>query len=350
MYAKKSVEGPSDDARKWMCRIVYLVGASFYVIGAQEVYYTGAGSMKTFLPPMPYFIGMTLVALLPPQANGTPPQTPGAVEEKEKDKRNVHKVMLRIAMLEATGYLTTYLGIAYAGSTVYTIVYGSMSLVVALVRWLITGRTVSKAQLAGILVAVVGISSTALEGLNAPNAVSIETGVFFTLVGCFAYATEFVYLEDALTFLPTTTILFTLGKYCTLFFFTLFITVGLPHHRAWLDDQIAAHHGRVEVVVLLYVLLVPCSFLKNYAWLGVIKGDGAVVTGLMQGFRSCFTFAVSAMCFCSPATPTQCFSYRKGFATVLVVAGTLIYSFASPGAVNTVKLPSRRTPVAFDVV
>eukprot|EP01064_Diplonema_japonicum_P011702 TRINITY_DN1914_c8_g1_i1.p1 TRINITY_DN1914_c8_g1~~TRINITY_DN1914_c8_g1_i1.p1 ORF type:complete len:338 (+),score=76.08 TRINITY_DN1914_c8_g1_i1:42-1055(+) len=321
----------SDDsgARQWTTRLVYLIGGALYIIGAQEVYYTGAGSMKTFLPPLPYFTGMMMAVLLPP-ADGRRPSSNG-----NQNTARSSKLIMRIAALEAIGYLMTYLGIAYAGSTIYTIVYGSMSLVVAFMRWVITKKTVSRGQLCGMMVAVLGIASTALEGLNAANSESIELGVFFTLVGCFAYATEYVFLEEALAILPTTTVLFSMGKYCTMLFFTLFITIGLPHHRAWIEDQVKAHHGRMEVVVLLYTLLIPCSFLKNYAWMGVIRGDGAVATGLMQGFRSCLTFALSSMLFCSPTTSNQCFTIGKGFATVLVVTGTLIYSFAQPAKPTT---------------
>eukprot|EP01059_Diplonema_ambulator_P009733 TRINITY_DN19675_c0_g1_i1.p1 TRINITY_DN19675_c0_g1~~TRINITY_DN19675_c0_g1_i1.p1 ORF type:complete len:358 (+),score=94.12 TRINITY_DN19675_c0_g1_i1:42-1076(+) len=329
----------SDEARVWATRLVYLVGGALYIIGAQEVYYTGAGSMKTFLPPLPYFLGMMMAVLLPPVDGGR--GSPSGKEQKDLKAAGarVDKLLMRIAGLEATGYLMTYLGIAYAGSTIYTIVYGSMSLVVALVRWLITKKTVSRTQLLGMVIAVFGIFSTAIDGLNSSNSASIELGVLFTLLGCFAYATEYVFLEEALSILPPQTVLFQMGKYCTAMFFVLFITIGLPHHKAWIEDQVKAHHGRMEVVLLLYTLLVPCSFLKNYAWLGVIKGDGAVATGLMQGCRSCLTFAMSAMLFCSPTTTNQCYTTTKGFATLLVVAGTLIYSFAQPETPTKPKTP-----------
>ena len=313
---------PQENTRRWWLRIVYLLGGSLYVIGSQEVYYTGAGSMKTFLPPLPYFLGMMMAVLLPPpaypasgsplsQKGDSPPSSAGSGSGRAPSARNERKTFLRISMLEATGYLTSYLGISYSGSTIYTIVYGSMSLVVALVRWLLTGKVVSRGQMLGMLVACVGIISTAFEGLNTAQAASTELGVFFTLASCVAYATEYVFLEEALNQYPTTTVLYNLGKYCTGLFFTLFCTIGLPHHKAWIEDQIALHHGRTEVVILLYVMLIPCSFFKNYAWLGVIRGDGALTTGLMQGLRSCLTFALSATMFCSEQTPNQCFTTQK---------------------------------------
>ena len=284
-------------------RLAYLLGGALYVIGAQEVYYTGAGSMKTFLPPLPYFLGMMLSIMLPPPGEERPASKATAEESS--------KIMIKIATLEATGYIMTYLGISYAGSTIFTIVYGCMSLVVAMVRWLLTGKVVLRGQFVGMLIAVLGICSTAFEGFNAPEAASTELGVFFTLVGCFAYATEYVFLEEALSMMPTTTVLYTLGKYCSVLFLTLFLTIGLPHHKAWIEDQVAAHHGRIEIVFLLYVMMIPCSFFKNYAWLGVIRGDGAVTTGLMQGCRSVLTFTLSATLFCSEQNPNQCFSMYK---------------------------------------
>ena len=312
------------ESRKWTTRIVYLLGGTLYIIGSQEVYYTGAGSMKTFLPPLPYFLGMMLVVMIPPA--GIERDKGGRQLSEENYDAKSSKMMLRISLLESTAYLMTYLGIAYAGSTIFTIIYGSMSLVVALVRWLITRRTITRGQFLGISIATLGILSTAVEGLNSPQAHSVELGVIFTLIGCFAYATEYVYLEEALGMFPQRLVLYKLGKYCFRFFALLFITIGLPHHQAWIENQIAAHHGRPEVVVLLYTLLVPCSFLKNYAWMGVIQTDGAVTTGLMQGCRSCLTFLMSSLLFCSPENPNQCFTNTKGMATVLVVTGTIVYS------------------------
>eukprot|EP00755_Sulcionema_specki_P004873 Sspe_Gene.31246::Locus_15425_Transcript_1_1_Confidence_1.000_Length_1199::g.31246::m.31246 len=321
----------------WATRVVYVLCGALYIVGAQELYYSGAGSMRTFLPPLPYFIGMMLISLFPPPSRDkdSPPGTPTRLSPP-----STQRVMLRIAGLEASGYLTTYLGISYAGSTIYTIIYGSMSIVVALVRFLITRKTITGRQLQGMLVVTVGIVSTAYEGLHTPQASSIELGVMYTLLGCISYATEYVFLEEALAQLPMQTVLFQLGKYCTILFAILFVTVGLPHYRVWIEDQVEQHHGRPEIVVFLYLLLIPCSFLKNYAWMGVLRGDGAVATGIMQGLRSCLTFTLSAALFCSADTPNQCFTVSKGIATIFVTVGTVMYSIAPPAPTRTQSVSS----------
>ena len=58
--------------------------------------------------------------------------------------------------------------------------------------------------------------------------------------------------------------------------------------------------------------------------------EGGVTTGLLQGVKAALLFVASALSFCSPDHPEQCYTLPKLGATATVLLGTCIYYASCP--------------------
>lgn len=82
----------------------------------------------------------------------------------------------------------------------------------------------------------------------------------------------------------------------------------------------------VPLVGGMYLLLVAASYIHNESYFIMVSAIGAVQTGLINAIRAICVFGLSSVFFCHRDS-NQCYTPAKGFATVLVVSGILLFSW-----------------------
>lgn len=80
-------------------------------------------------------------------------------------------------------------------------------------------------------------------------------------------------------------------------------------------------------VVSVYFILVLSALGHNGTYFELLERTGAVATGILQALRAVLVFALSHVFYCD-VDQAQCFTMKKGVATVVVVVGVLGFSWA----------------------
>ena len=89
-------------------------------------------------------------------------------------------------------------------------------------------------------------------------------------------------------------------------------------------SQLAAHQTPIGSAVVLYILLTATNCLHALSFFLLIGRLGAVGSSVLKGLHAVLVFAFSATMYCG-YQPSQCATWLKTSAMLLVLAGTLVY-------------------------
>jgi hypothetical protein len=90
----------------------------------------------------------------------------------------------------------------------------------------------------------------------------------------------------------------------------------------------AEAHADSSTVLVLYALLVASAFLHSVSYYVLLGTVGAVATGLLNALRALGVFILSHYMYCE-VTAAQCLNVNKCWAALLIISGTVAYSYAS---------------------
>ena len=313
--------------RLWWAKFWVVATGIWWGICMQLLYYEGASAPASALPNVDWYVGMMLVYVprLWTRRDG----------EKYDSAQQRH--LVPIALLDVLGTVGTTVGLELAGSAIFGIIMGSITVWTALFTWLLMAQQQSAARLVGIVVVVTGLALPMAEYKpdDDDDGVSdVLLGIGLTFGGTFFYALEYTLCERIYTLYPkpldAKQLCFWTGVWGLTITLVWICAYVLPRWDELVVREVAAAHGAPLWIALLYASHTINNSVHNLAWFYVCELEGGVTTGLLQGVKAALLFVASAACFCSDEHPEQCYTLPKLGATATVLAGTVIYYASCP--------------------
>ncbi|KAI8615476.1 hypothetical protein BC830DRAFT_1168571 [Chytriomyces sp. MP71] len=318
--------------------MLFLATGIISTLGAQWLKYRGAANSLSFVTSLMQFAGMVLVAALPP------PETSREMKPIEASAysggwiittiinhlnrfgpANVQGAAL-ISIFEVGGNLILVAGMFLVGSGVYMVIYSSIVVFTALFsRILLPGRKLSGLQWLAVFAICFGLSLTAL-GTKSGHSSEIQDkpvlfGVLVCIFGTAVLSLVYVATDHILaggTSTPYSQSIY-VGLFSTFFTLVVMLVVSIPTLLTLplLDWD----------VILAHIILLLSSLGHSVAYFELVESTGGVATGVLQGLRAVGVFGLSHSWFCG-IDENQCFNAWKGAATVIVVAGVVLFAAA----------------------
>ena len=335
--------------RLWWAKFWVVVTGIWWGICMQLLYYEGASSPASALPNVDWYVGMMIVDL-PRLWRKRDPRF-GQVKQRH---------MIPIAIFDLLGTVGTTVGLELAGSAIFGIILGSITMWTALFTRLIMGQRQSWTRLFGISVVVCGLAIPMSEyrvDHDQDGSPELLWGVALTFGGTFFYALEYTLCERVYSLyalpLDARQLCFCTGAWGLLVTAVWIGAVTGPNWKSLVSDEVAEHEGNGYVIAALYISHTLNNAVHNLAWFYVCELEGGVTTGLLQGVKAALLFVASSAAFCSSAHPEQCYTAPKLGATATVLTGTCIYYATCPASWSSRWTRSGRNggrKVAIDVV
>jgi drug/metabolite transporter (DMT)-like permease len=304
---------------------VIVLSAVFIISGVAQpllvevLTYNGAFDKSTLLFVLPNYIGMSMAILTD--------------MSKLTNLVNIAwKNIFSLSVIDMASQGMCMLGLVYAGSSLYIVVYSGTTIWAAIFSRFILCSPLLWQQWIGVMIVVIGLSITALDSSGpsaAKEAVEVRVGTCLILVGSIMHALTWVLIEKWTKFAADRiapevmcSLMGTIGAFVYLLWQVVYT---LPNYQTLVIDVIAAHNGRVSVIVTTYVALTFVSFLHALTFYWLLGKVGCVDAGVMKGCQSVAVFIISHFAFCS-IQASQCLTTHKAMALVIVVTGVVIYS------------------------
>jgi drug/metabolite transporter (DMT)-like permease len=244
------------------------------------------------------------------------------------------KVFL-IAIFEILGNVCSVLGIIYAGSGVYQVVYSSLVVFTAVWARIFLKKHISQEQWCAILTVTIGLSLSAVGTPTSSDSSSwmVTMGALFTLAATTLYSFVYILSENILTQknAPTPQQLQTLdGVYVAILVTAYLVCYTIPNFETLVLDEVREADGNWTWIICTYLALVLSGFLHSLTYFRLLGSVGSVSTGILNSLRAISVFGMSALLFCNNH-PNQCFTLNKGASAVVVICGVLFFSRVSAG-------------------
>eukprot|EP00753_Platysulcus_tardus_P016943 PLAT6141.1.p1 GENE.PLAT6141.1~~PLAT6141.1.p1 ORF type:complete len:450 (+),score=119.26 PLAT6141.1:26-1375(+) len=351
-------------AARWAAQAVFLATGIISTLVSQLLFYQGAADQRALLIPLCNYVGMAGVGLLPdgwlaaggpagaqkgdslpaatarrrhialmsPRRRGAAVvvRAPGRMDAQRRPLSLQACVILSMA-LDIGGSLAGSVGLGLAGSGLYQVIYSSVVCWAALLSRALLGKRLSGMEMISILIVTSGLSISAI-GANSGggSTADVLAGIFVTLLSALLYGGSYV-LGEYMMALPGTPspklLCVRVGSYSLAVVGAYIVAYTIPNWHTLLGEPVQAAHGRLSSILLGYAAVVLSQLAHNVTYYMLLGSVGAVATGLLQAARAIGVFALSSALFCS-AQASQCYTWQRAAATVVVVSGILLYSFA----------------------
>ncbi|KAJ3075131.1 hypothetical protein HDU98_009081 [Podochytrium sp. JEL0797] len=321
-------------------QLLFLITGVCSTIGAQWVHYRGAANSWSFVTSLCQFLGMFLVACLPPPrilskhaavmpVATRPASFPASALHGVKSHLDRYgPVSVRgaavISIVEVVGNLINVAGMFLTGSGLYMVIYSSIVVFTALFsRILLKDRKLTGVQWGSVCAICLGLSITAVgsSGQQDKSGSSILFGILVCLLGTSLLSLVYVANDHLLTenlATPYSQSIY-VGLFSTLFTLLVMLLISIPTLLTLpLFDW---------DVVLAHLILILSSLGHSVAYFELVEATGGVATGVLQGLRAVLVFGLSDVWFCG-RDEGQCFTVYKGVATVVVVCGVGVFAAA----------------------
>jgi drug/metabolite transporter (DMT)-like permease len=330
-------------------QISFVLTGVFSTLCIQTLYNQGAAKEESLVVGSMY-IGMALARFIP--LVNTPSIQVRDVDQNDSSlvQRSWFPVnpwrgaMYQLATIDMVANIVITLGLFWAGSGIYQVIYASVVVFAALFLrcFMPKEKGLNTHQWISILTVTFGL---ALSGLGALKSVPVDSdgstnaqtlffGVVLCVLGTMGYASIYVLNQRNFSggHLPPpdpVNVCGWVGSLCTVVFTCWFAVNTLPRWTQLVVEPIKEANGNVPLIISLYILLILDQFLHNFNYYVLIDTNGAVTTGVLQGLRSIMVFLLSALFFCAPGHEEQCLNAPKVASCVVVVSGVLFYSIAT---------------------
>lgn len=289
------------------------------------------------LPVFANFAGITLAILLPKPASIT---TIVPMETKKAGfSKSQHTRFLSVGCLEVAGNVTGVLGLIFAGSGVFQVVYSSVVLFTALLSRVLLGKSPQPKQWLALFLITLGLAVSAIGGTSTPSSTpsaensdlsrSILIGILFTLVSATFYSFSYVLVEytlqDPLNAPSERDLQAYAGLYGLILVSGYMIFYTVPNWETLVVQSVAAKHGSMNHVFLAYATLSISCFLHSVSYYKLVRNVGAVSTGVLQALRAVSVFGISSLVICGQH-PEQCVTKPKMLSMAVVSIGLYAYS------------------------
>lgn len=353
---------------------LFVLSGVLQPILAEVLTYNGAFNKSTLLLVLPNCIGMSFTILT--NMNGL--KTIKYVKWKE---------ITILAIYDVVSQALCMVGLVYAGSSIYIVIYSSTTVFAAMWSKIILSKSLSSHQWIGVCIMVFGLGVTALKDLEVPSTpaeMSVHhddlIGICCILIGASVHALTWILIEkytqsyitsDHIDMNRDIDIENESGKYgemedlehtgkvktpapelicsimgwygCAIYGFWQ-VVYTLPHYNELLLEPIQQKNGNFVEIELAFAMLIFVCFIHAIAFYSLLQRIGAVSTGVMKGIQTISVFVISHFAFCK-YQESQCFTRLRGASLILVIIGIFCYINASRKG-TTVQNGATRNSVA----
>lgn len=237
------------------------------------------------------------------------------------------------------GNVTGVLGLIFAGSGVFQVVYSSVVLFTALLSRVFLNKSPQPKQWLALFLITLGLAVSALGGVgsksSAPTDASqasshtVMIGMLFTLISACFYSCSYTLVEHTLQDpkdAPSERDLQAYAGLYGLILISCYMAIyTVPNWETLVAQSVAAKHGRMSNVYVAYGTLALSCFLHSVSYYKLVRNVGAVSTGVLQALRAVSVFGISSLVFCSQHSE-QCVTTAKMISMAVVSVGLYAYS------------------------
>lgn len=269
--------------------------------------------------------------------------------------------MLALAVVDIFSQGLCLIGLVYAGSSIYIIVYSSTTIWAAVWSYFLLHKELISKQWVGIIMVVMGLSITAYDGKSTASAsggMDVLVGISMIMLGSLTHALTWVLIEKWTQHPPSPVqeqvqvkkdqdsgaggsvcpqkvsrkevaapelVCSLMGISGCLFYSAWQMVYTLPRWEELVLAPIEARQGDLKHIGIAYLLLAFMGFLHAVSFYHLLGHVGAVATGVMKGVQSVAVLLLSHEAFCG-VERAQCFTVSKGVSLVVVLCGVFYYS------------------------
>ncbi|CAE8598644.1 unnamed protein product [Polarella glacialis] len=300
--------------------LLYLASGVSQPLLMSEIRRAGMGDVQCQVYMMPYYLGMASTGLL----------TVCRSEKVSWRSLPLHRCAF-IALFGITAQSLNWSGNMLAGSSIFAVVYASVTIWSAVLSRLLLQRVLTPLQWSGILTVFSGLAITGFAAKSTGGMVFL--GTCMICLGTFLHAMCHV-LSELVSVrgerIPPQINACVQGlTACTL--------VG-----TWQCAYTATHWERIAGPVseadsswwfclALLLAIAVGNFVHAASFFQLLTRIGAVSTGVVKAVQGVAVFSLSHVLYCQ-RDESQCFTPLKGLSLVIVVLGVLLYVLATASA------------------
>jgi drug/metabolite transporter (DMT)-like permease len=250
-------------------------------------------------------------------------------------------------MLEVAGNVLGVLGLIFAGSGLFQVVYSSVVLFTALLSKIFLRRSPQTKQWIALFLIVFGLALSALGGAQGSSSGHKSTveherdqirstmiGVGLTMLCATLYASSYISVEWILQDAADPPSQRDLQAYAGLYGLSIIMVYTLlhtiPNWSVLVVANVESKNGSLTWVYACYILIALSGFFHSVSYYKLVASVGAVSTGVLQSLRAVSVFGISSIAFCSHHSE-QCVNGPKIISMVVVAIGLTAYShWAAP--------------------
>jgi drug/metabolite transporter (DMT)-like permease len=242
-----------------------------------------------------------------------------------------------IALFDVVATCINYAGASYAGPTIFSIVYSSVTVWTAIYSHFILKRILNRSQWLAILTVFGGLALTAKDSLQLGH--SVMTGLLMVSVGSALHALTYVASEivmdmgqDSLTVQQNCAVQSTTG--CLLFFFWE-LTYTWPRYEIVLGTPMKEAGTGLWMALFVLMSFGLANLIHSLTFFHTLLHfpGGATSAGVMKGLQAVFVFVVTHIAFCGKTGGEEmCFSRVKWLSLLTVCSGVFWYGKATQHA------------------
>jgi drug/metabolite transporter (DMT)-like permease len=322
-----------DKRRLFWGKVGLLTTGVFWGATMQLIVYQGGGHPLNQLPNIPWYLSFLLVYFF------TYCRKDGRWHPTEKYvdlTDHQWQIVFPVGVFDWLGTSGLTIGLVWAGSAIFGIIYSSVTIWTALFAWCLLGRDQSAMQISGIFFVVGGLILPCLDNAEGSELEDlIVPGILITIAATIFYGLEYIVAERGFSlFKPRacggssvdcTQMCFQSGLWGLLITVIWIVVYTIPNWDELVTQEVERRNGHWPTIWLLYFLHTFNNAFHNWAWFTVCELEGGTSTGLLMGVKAALLFCASAAAFCSPSHPEQCITPLKLGAIASVLLGAVLY-------------------------
>mmetsp|Transcript_51494 Transcript_51494/g.122456 ORF Transcript_51494/g.122456 Transcript_51494/m.122456 type:complete len:348 (-) Transcript_51494:177-1220(-) len=306
-----------------LCCTAYLVSGVSQPLVMSAVKHAGLGDTSCQIYMLPYYVGMIACGALGPP-----------LKEWKWKELGLHRCVIT-ALLGAVAQNLNYAGNMHAGSSIFAVVYSSVTIWSAVFSRVFLNKVLTRDQWVGVWLVFIGLAMTGIGARSSGD--HVFRGAVMILCGAGLHAMTHV-MSEALSSSNY-------GKVhpamnCCVQGITSTIVVGAwqlvytMRSDVW-ESQVIAPAQAAGTSVTDAVILLAGVALGNLVHAGafffLLANIGAISASVLKGLQAVFVFGLSHLLFCGK-DPAQCITQLKFASLVVVLGGVYLYQQATQKA------------------
>jgi len=311
------------DCMFWISNAGFCLTGIAATLIVQWLDYHGLSKATTGLSILPMFVGQAGCAVILFRDPG--------------GRRRYHPMFFPLAFLNLVGETLCQVCIIQAGSGLYTVLYSSVTVFTALIKWKLLHVSLKWLQWLSIAVIVIGLSVSAADDSSSGNNVTDKVvGIASGIIAAMFYGGYYVLsdaivngtygTDEAATAPEPATVAAFVGLLNSLIIGLYICLFDGPQWEDLIASKVREQHTEFTTLMLLYLALICIQGTHILFFFIVAKTSGAVAAAVNKAVQSVSIFGLSALIYCDHHDE-QCFTVAKGIATALVIGGVLGYGF-----------------------